>query len=469
MFNDVLPPANPYHHDYGDDVSTAPFAGRQSVFGRLYRHLARSDRRGGLCILGRRHTGKTALLYAIKAVFRDSTLPVVISLRDTPIDTHTAWVLALAQAATAALIDHQFSVMRLSALEAPGDDPADWFENTFLPALLASIRGSRHLLWLIDDADEWLNAIQAGVLPDDHVAQFHRLLTRHHNIDLVLALDAESESDLPAFAPLVGLTDVIRLDYLTRDDAIWLLREPIGDLYTVDDEAINQAQAITGGAPGLLQQVGYLMFRKGSVDAAHTVMTGADVKTFMPTVYAYGERDFIEIWRALTADERLVLTAASSISHTNPSVRIDAPALETWLIETEYPLDVVAINAALRGLEYRETVVSTPEDGIQVNGDCLQLWLIEHARLGERSGRAASGDDRRASQQRRARIDVSERLAARSSPGRSTERSTSVRLIVLFGLALLISTAILVASVVSTPRTPPAPLLQPTATLFVSP
>jgi hypothetical protein len=66
---------------------------------------------------------------------------------------------------------------------------------------------------------------------------------------------------------------------------------------------------------------------------------------------------------------------------------------------------------------------------------------------------------------------VADRLSARQVQGgqHSAEPNASVRLIVLFGLALVISTAILIASVVSTPRTPSVPPPPPTATLIILP
>ena len=470
MLNDYEPPLlNPYHHDYGDDVAGAPFAGRQAIFGRLYQHLARSDRRGGLCLMGRRHSGKSALLYAIKALFSDNMLPVIVSLKEIPIDNDTGWVLAWAQNATAALVEYGYSVTRLNALEAPESDALTWFEQAFIPLLLSLIRGSRRLLWLIDDADQWLTAIRTGALPADHIQRTHNFIAQHESIDLVLTLDSEHEVELMALSPLIGLTDVIRLSNLTREDAEWLLREPVRNSYTVTDQAVQDAHQLTGGTPGLIQQVGYLLYRRWSNEQTYTSMMPDDIKAASNAVYTYGERDFIESWRALNGEERLVLTAISSITYTDPVARIDAPTIEAWLIETDYPLDVVAINAALRGLEYREAVALAADGAIRINGDAFQRWLIEHARLGERVSGAGSHADRRAAEQRRARVDVTQRLATRQKPNTTSNRANSVRLILLFGLALLISTVVLIASVVSTPRTPPTPDAQPTATLITLP
>ncbi len=460
-------PPNPYHHDYGDDVENAPFAGRADALARIYRHLARSDSSGALCILGRRHIGKTALLYAARALFTESHLGAYVSPRAAPIEDETDWLLLWAQAATSSLISAGFTTTRLSDLAPPEDDARLWFEQTFLPAMLGSLRGTRRLLFVIDDADEWMHAVRSSILPADSLSYVHGLIGRaDHPMDVILALGAEHENQIPAFAPLVSVTNVIRLGALTRPDAEWLLREPVRAAYEVNDSAIDAALAASGGAPGLLQQFGYLMYRKWSINTVHSEMTADDIKAMLPTVYAYGERDYAELWRGLNTNERLTLTAISTITQSDPGAAITADRIESYLVETDYPLDLVSINAAVRGLEYSEAVILTPGE-IRLNGGLLHSWLIDHARLGERVIRGEREPSR--ASDRRARVDVSTRLAERRAGNIGASRRSSIRLIMLFALALLISTAILIASVASEPPGLPNATAQPTATLIGTP
>ena len=58
-------PTNPYHLD--GDVSSAPFAGRQDAFGRLYGLSSDPGRQHGFLFVGRQGIGKTALLHAMSA------------------------------------------------------------------------------------------------------------------------------------------------------------------------------------------------------------------------------------------------------------------------------------------------------------------------------------------------------------------------------------------------------------------
>ena len=84
------------------------------------------------------------------------------------------------------------------------------------------------------------------------------------------------------------------------------------------------------------------------------MFTLEDVKALTSTIYLYNEADYRVLWDHLGANERLVLTAMSDLLYNDPLGRMDAQAIQSWLVETDFPLDMTAINATLRSLEYRE-------------------------------------------------------------------------------------------------------------------
>ncbi|GEM_PF-425684 len=486
------PVQNPYHADYGDDVSSAPFAGRQQAFARLYQHLSAVDpknapanapanaKKRAFLFMGKRRIGKTAFLRAAGNIVSDSFLPVYIALRETEITDETEWLLVLAQHALSEVLDRGMTLSRLSDITPPRDDPRAWFLSDFLPPLLGALRHNRRLLFMLDDIEVLANGVRSGTLPADTFAFLSDLMTRAPQIVIICTLDTAYEDDLPAYAPLLSINDSLRLTHLAPQESAWLLQAPVSEYYTVTAQSAEAAHRAAGGAPGLLQQFGYLMFRKWVNDPSHTTITPNDVKLMIPTVYTYGERDYQNLWAGLNTDERLTLTAISGMAYDDPIGKIDAPAIESWLAQTDYPLDLVAINAALRGLEYREAVDITPGQ-VKINAELLQMWLLEHARIGAmRSGGRGSAAPRESI---RSSARLSERVqsrmnanAAAQSGGkragkhRTNFNSGSARLILLFALALLISTVILVISLTSAPRSEPnAPIAQPTVTLFQGP
>jgi len=91
---------------------------------------------------------------------------------------------------------------------------------------------------------------------------------------------------------------------------------------------------------------------------------------------------------------KLVLTAASQLLYTDPLRAIQSAEIEVWLVETDYPLDTTAINAAVRSLEYRDHITLAP-DGLTINSGLWQMWLLEHARLPGHTTRPGLPSNRR--------------------------------------------------------------------------
>ncbi|MCZ2099234.1 MAG: hypothetical protein LC121_23845, partial [Anaerolineae bacterium] len=354
----------------------------------LYARLFDPVNTGAILFLGRQHVGKTALLHNAITIFRETTVGVYVPLRETNLDTEAYWLLALAQAITTVLVEDGYTVSRLSQLDPIGDQPRQWLEVTFLPQVLGAVR--RKLLILLDDADCLLMAVRSGQLPSDTFAYLASLAKKFQNLYFALTLDAVYESDVDDFAPLVAPIDVIRLTNLNADETQWLLQMPARGLYVVPDDLALSAHKLIGGAPGLAQHLGYEFFRRWETYPELNVFTLDDLKTVTSALYLYNEADYRGLWERLNANERIVLTAISDLHYNDPLGKLDATAIQGWLVETDFPLDITAINATLRSLEYRDVLAPTP-GGIALSASLMQSWLLDNARLGRRMPPSASG------------------------------------------------------------------------------
>ena len=384
----MINPVNPYHAKYGDldGLVSAPFAGRKEAFARLYSRLFDPVNTGAILFLGRQHSGKSALLHNADAVFKETAVGVYVSLRDLTPESEASWLLALAQAITNVLTEHGFTLSRLSQLDPLGDQPREWLETAFLPQTLGAVR--RKLLILIDDADRLLMAERAGQLPDDIFDYLLSLTRKFRDLHIAMALDADFEADIDDFAPLVAPKDVVRLGNLSADESQWLLQAPSHGLYVIPDDCALAVHRLVGGAPGLVQHFGYQFFKRWETYPELNVFTLEDIKALTSTIYLYNEADYRVLWEHLGANERLVLTAMSDLLYNDPLGRMDAQAIQAWLVETDFPLDVTTINATLRSLEYRDILMPTPA-GISLSASLLQSWLLENARLGRRTQSSA--------------------------------------------------------------------------------
>jgi hypothetical protein len=369
------PETNPYRPFLPPGPDT-PFADRAEALARLRQHTRESASAGALVILGRAGVGKSALLRRCAAAADDSAVIVYTALAAPP--TEAAFLSALARAAAAELTRRDFTLHHLPPLPPSDASPLlrEWFTGEWLPEACLAIRAHRRLLWLVDDAQH----LTAEGGPDaDFPAWLLELLARFPQVRLALALDDASEPDLPRLAPLAQREGAIRLANLDADAVRDLLREPVAGLYTMTDAAADAVYRETGGQPDLAQLAGYYLFQRWSAQPERDTLTPDDVRALLPALVTGADPFFRDLWREASYSEKLVLTALSGLLYDDPLRPADARLIETWLVETDYPLEPTAIHAALRALEYREIITALPS--LTLRAGLLRTWLLDKARL----------------------------------------------------------------------------------------
>jgi len=375
-------PTNPYQPLPDSEIDSAPFAGRQKAFEFLYQQLTDPAGTETSLILGRHAIGKTALLRHFNRFFDETLVGVYVPLQERTFTDEADWLKLLVDGAARALAERNYTLSRLPEFDGAGSDMRGWFTETYLPEMLNIIRRHRRLVFLLDDVETLLKAVESGNLPEDGLDYLHTLVQNHPPLGMVLTLDTRYEAGISKLSPLVGLEDVFRLTNLSEDESTWLLNEPAAEHYRLTPEAGTAVFQATGGQPRPLRQFGFQLFRLWAARPDRKMLTLDDVKQVTPMVYAYSEADLRAAWVETSRNERLVLTAISSLLYADPLAEITPERIESWLVETDYPLDGTAINAAIRGLEYRE-IIEHISTGVRLTAGLIQRWLLENARLTE--------------------------------------------------------------------------------------
>ncbi|MDX1995118.1 MAG: ATP-binding protein [bacterium] len=373
------PPQQPVRisNPYEPGSPQMPFAGRAEAFTRLHQHLIDSQAATlPPLYLGRRRIGKTALLQQVERMFDpEETVAVYIPLRRVPLSDETRWLETLAQAIRHTIEERAYHAYLLPPLPGEGEMPEgglrNWIHNDLLPAVFYAIRSQRRLVLLLDDADRLAQALESGALPADHPGFLAGLLGRQ--LGMALTMDTLYEDHLSTLSPLVEVASTLRIGSLSPAASVDVLAQ-----CNLSEGALAAALGAAGGEPILLQRFGYHLFELGRTKTEP--LTANDVKGVLPYVYTDSEGEFRETWATLPRDERLVLTAISSLLYDNPLRAIDIALIETWLVETDYPLDATTIIAAVRGLMYRE-IVTGAISTLKIPSGLMQRWLLENAQL----------------------------------------------------------------------------------------
>jgi hypothetical protein len=388
-------PPNPFA-EHNALPGQAPFAGRASIVSTLRQRLTDPAHARAEVFVGRRQIGKTALLRHLETTLENSHLAVTIACERLPLeregDTLIAFGLALIDAVAARAAIHRERIPPLP--DSPTrDESRRWLADTCLPTLITALRGQRRLLLLLDNADRLIDAIRDRRWTNDGPRFLASLLGPHFY--MVITVSEAYEDQLSTLAPLIDPPRAQRLRSLTPDETSALLGHA-ADRLTLSSEAAEALYQASGGEPALIQRFGYYLWQRAipHQKGPHPPMGPDDVKAVLPQVYAASETDFRLAWAALTRDERLALTALSSLVYDDPLRALRPADLEAWLVQTDYPMDETAIIAALRGLEYHG-IVSGITTGIRLNAGLMQSWLLDHARLSSADTIATREEPRR--------------------------------------------------------------------------
>lgn len=352
-----------------------PFAGRRDVFAYIRQYLVDPADRHALLIIGRDGMGKSQILKQCAHVFDDSVITCYIPLTDVAFSNDDAWLNYLIEQTNIALAQSAFTISRLPEVDDAADTYRSWFTETYLQEVNKLIRSHRRLVWLMDDVEYLLDAIATGKLPDDTLLFLYEMLQANLQLGIVLTLNEDNEAQTSQLAPLVSATLFQRLHPLSLEDTARLLQR-FG--LTIEDEAINRVYKYSDGHPLIAEYFGEALRA-----IRQETITLPQVDTVARDIYKQCQNTYRHIWQtSLSQNERLVLTAISGLLYDDPISKLNAQRIESWLLETDYPLDMTAVNAGIRGLEYRDLIIGSV-DNISIRGELFQRWLIEHARMDE--------------------------------------------------------------------------------------
>ncbi len=352
-----------------------PFAGRDDIFARIQQYLVDPSDRHALLIIGRDAMGKSHILQHYVEVVDNSVIPCYLPLTDVTFSSENAWLTHLIEQTNIALSYSNFTISRLPQITDTEAITRQWITSEYLPEVNKLIRSHRRLVWLMDDAEQLLDVIQSKKLPDDTLSFLYEVLQTHLQLGIVLTLNEDNESRSSQLAPLVSTSLFHRLHPLSLDETSTLL-EQFG--LTVEPSAIEQIFVLTDGHPLIVQYMGDEL-----QSIRHMTITEAHVEDMTNEVYQQSYDTYRNIWqKSLSQTERLILTAISGLLYDDPLIDLNAQRVESWLLETDHPLDKTAVNAAIRGLDFRDLIAGSISN-ISIRGELFQRWLIEHARMDE--------------------------------------------------------------------------------------
>lgn len=364
---------NPYNPQK-PTLDPTQFYGREDALAFLKLHLSARRTAKALVVLGQRGMGKSALLQHVPLVVDERYPSVKIDAAALELDSVVALVATIVDQSRAMMNAIQASTYRLPDfpnITDPNVNLLAWLADEYLSVVFSAIRRSRHLILMMDNVDAILAAMDAGSLPANFMDYWQALLDRYEQLHLLFSLDISNEERALQTPPMDDASLYYRLSNLSEADAKQVLTEPIRTYYGFTEEALDYALALAGGHPYHLHSIGWLLYRRWEGERNRiNIITLQDVIAIYPAALELAEDTIGPMWPFLRSNERLVLTSLLDINES-----ANAEELRDWLLDTDFPLNVVQIGAAVRGLEYYG-IVSTSDDGRYRVASKLQAeWL----------------------------------------------------------------------------------------------
>lgn len=348
----------------------APFAGRHAAIARVRQHISDPVHTPVPAFIGRRSVGKTALLQQFAGMPTDTHIGVYLPCKEIAPQDELHWLTALYNATHDTLTAYGFNINITPPEDFTTAEPfKQWFKENYLAAVFRIIYRARRVVFLIDDAEILVQTMMRDTLAEDYFGYLNEL--RHPQCAVVFTISIAYENRLELFYTITDDGQFSRLGDLDEAETADALHQHNPDIHPAATQDIFRA---TGGQPGLISMfLGYL--------PTQNPITEAEVKQITPQVYPMVKDQFRELWDELSLDERLILTAIGSLLYADPMRAVTASNIETWLVETDYLLDLTSIHAAIRSLDYRELVAGSAAQRLSVRPGLLQKWMLENVRL----------------------------------------------------------------------------------------
>ncbi|QWK11032.1 MAG: ATP-binding protein [Thermoflexus hugenholtzii] len=375
------PVENPFMEGASGRPVRKTFVGRSGVLERLERWWASPPDTPlpVLILYGHRRMGKSSILLRLQEKRPPNILIASTDMQDLIAADHTGQLLQKFAGAIHA-------AARTAGLDpGPPPDRAEYASfgqatealNRLLERLDPQMAG-RRLVLTVDEYELIEEKIEVGKFEPDFLRYLRAALGRHLWLNLILAGRQRLEEELRHYhAVFYGSAEPVKVTFLSRDEAVWLIRRPTDDFaLDMEEPLAEEIYRLTGGQPYLIQRLCYELVerwnerfrregrntpRRVTVEDLRAMLTPEFFREFFLTAEYY----FSGVWEEAGPDGQRILQAFAGSEQTVRS-RQD-------LIQAA-GLDPEAGEKAFQTLIHHDLVTET-EEGIRLSVPLMAQWL----------------------------------------------------------------------------------------------
>ena len=364
------PISNPYI--VGNPIKTSEmFFGREDDFDFIKRKLESGQKSYVIVLCGERRSGKTSILFQIlSGRLGTSFIPILIDMQ------------AMAGLKNEREFFEKFANETLKCINDEIDIDAFFKKSDSsykgFSAFLQEINKrnpQKHILFLVDEYELIEAKISEGSLNENLIPYLAGLLENDQNISFLFTGSTNLEDrDTDLWQILFAKSLFRNVSYLSRDDTLRLITEPVKDKLKYETEVLNVIFRLTWGQPFYTQVVcQYIVDYVNGKELNQILLE--DLEVVISEILENPLPQMIYFWNNLSDDKKLVLSLLSELL-VKPDQRIKAEEIISESNQRKFGLElsVKSVNMTLESL-YHLQYVSKSSSGFNFQMDLFRRWI----------------------------------------------------------------------------------------------
>ncbi len=344
-----------------------------------------------LILYGHRRMGKSSILLQLQEKSPPGILVAFVDMQDLVTADHTGQLLQ-----KFARVVHR-AAQRAGLDPGPAPDDADYATfgqasaalNGLLERLDPQMAG-RRLVLAVDEYELAEEKIAGGKFDPDFLRYLRAALGRHLWLNLILAGRQRLEEELRHYyAVFYGSAEPVKVSFLSRDEAVGLIRRPADDFaLDMEEPLAEEIYRLTGGQPYLIQRLCYELVerwndrfrregretpRRVTVEDLQAMLTPEFFREFFLSADYY----FSGVWEEAGLDGQRVLWAFAA------QARSEMDILPHQALVQAAGLGPEAGEAALNTLLVHDLLVKA-EGGLRLAIPLLHRWIQARYKAAQR-------------------------------------------------------------------------------------
>ena len=296
------------------------FFGREDVFEFIKDKFSRAAKDITIVLHGGRRTGKTSILYQIaNGRLGEDFVPVFIDMQEMAgVDAHDFFRLIaqkVSEVLKSAVTLSEADGTRLDELYRRLEDKtrsAYQSFNDFLANAAAAL-GGKYLIFLIDEYEILERKVNEGDLTDEIFTYLRHLMQNVSNLAFIFSGSRDfAKRERREWALMFNMAQPKEVSFLSQEDAIALITEPVKDFMRYDRKAADRILRLTAGQPFFTQAM-CLHIIENLNDRRQNRVTMEHVEEACNDLVENAPYHFAFLWSELAADEKIMVALLAEV------------------------------------------------------------------------------------------------------------------------------------------------------------